>query len=158
MQAEKDEQDRLQRERKEEERKRLELKVRRPHSPLGIEEGTRAYCGMLCCHGCILPSKDLERREDELIELRHRLEDNQTAVLKWKKDAVEKAQVCENMNAFLLLLRASIVFPKQTMQQYIYHSKPNNILYLCSNSDRIKKDFRPILTCVMLSVSSGRDT
>ncbi|XP_034381746.1 protein CASC1 isoform X2 [Cyclopterus lumpus] len=40
----------------------------------------------------ILEFKDLERREDELNELRHLLEVNHTAALKWKTDAVEKAQ------------------------------------------------------------------
>ncbi|KAL6116985.1 dnai7 [Pungitius sinensis] len=39
-----------------------------------------------------LESKDRERRGDELDELRRLLENNQTAVIKWKTDAVEKAQ------------------------------------------------------------------
>ncbi|XP_068573032.1 dynein axonemal intermediate chain 7 isoform X2 [Cebidichthys violaceus] len=39
-----------------------------------------------------LELKDLERREDELNELRHLLENNHTAVIKWKTDAVERAQ------------------------------------------------------------------
>ncbi|KAG8005722.1 Protein CASC1, partial [Nibea albiflora] len=40
----------------------------------------------------ILELKDQERREDELNELRHLLEDNHTAVTKWKTDAVEKVK------------------------------------------------------------------
>ncbi|XP_054481056.1 dynein axonemal intermediate chain 7 [Anoplopoma fimbria] len=39
-----------------------------------------------------LELKDLERREDELNELRHLLENNHAAVIKWKTDAVEKAK------------------------------------------------------------------
>ncbi|XP_029318234.1 LOW QUALITY PROTEIN: dynein axonemal intermediate chain 7 [Cottoperca gobio] len=39
-----------------------------------------------------LELKDLERREVELNELRHLLEENHTAVTKWKTDAVEKAK------------------------------------------------------------------
>ncbi|KAK9525539.1 hypothetical protein VZT92_016234 [Zoarces viviparus] len=39
-----------------------------------------------------LELKDLERREDELKELRHLLDNNHTAVIKWTTDAVEKAQ------------------------------------------------------------------
>ncbi|KAM6896104.1 dynein axonemal intermediate chain 7 [Lycodopsis pacificus] len=39
-----------------------------------------------------LELKDLERREDERKELRHLLENNHTAVIKWTTDAVEKAQ------------------------------------------------------------------
>ncbi|XP_070785483.1 dynein axonemal intermediate chain 7 [Enoplosus armatus] len=38
-----------------------------------------------------LELKDQERREDELKELRHLLEENHTAATKWKADAVEKA-------------------------------------------------------------------
>ncbi len=38
--------------------------------------------------------QDQERREDELNELRHLLEENHTAVTKFKADAVEKAKVC----------------------------------------------------------------
>lgn len=38
--------------------------------------------------------QDRERREDELNELRHLLEENHTTVTKWKTDAVEKAKVC----------------------------------------------------------------
>ncbi|XP_042367700.1 dynein axonemal intermediate chain 7 [Plectropomus leopardus] len=38
-----------------------------------------------------LELKDQERREDELNELRHLLEENHTAVTKWKTDAEEKA-------------------------------------------------------------------
>lgn len=37
--------------------------------------------------------QDLERRENELNELRHLLEENHTAVTKWKTDAVEKDKV-----------------------------------------------------------------
>lgn len=37
--------------------------------------------------------QDRERREDELNELRHLLEKNQTAVTKWKTDAVEMDKV-----------------------------------------------------------------
>lgn len=43
--------------------------------------------GIFCC-------QDRERRADELEELRHLLEENHTAVTKWKTDAVEKAKVC----------------------------------------------------------------
>ncbi|XP_053170205.1 dynein axonemal intermediate chain 7 [Scomber japonicus] len=39
-----------------------------------------------------LELKDRERRADELDELRHLLEENHTAVTKWKADAVEKAK------------------------------------------------------------------
>ncbi|XP_070709649.1 dynein axonemal intermediate chain 7 [Pempheris klunzingeri] len=39
-----------------------------------------------------LELKDQERREDELNELRHLLEENHTAVTKWKIEAVEKAK------------------------------------------------------------------
>ncbi|XP_049891788.1 dynein axonemal intermediate chain 7 isoform X2 [Epinephelus moara] len=39
-----------------------------------------------------LELKDRERREDELNKLRHLLEENHTAVTKWKADAVEKAK------------------------------------------------------------------
>ncbi|XP_044042078.1 dynein axonemal intermediate chain 7 isoform X2 [Siniperca chuatsi] len=39
-----------------------------------------------------LELKDQERREDELNELRHLLEENHTAASKWKADAVEKAK------------------------------------------------------------------
>ncbi|XP_022604872.1 protein CASC1 [Seriola dumerili] len=39
-----------------------------------------------------LELKDRERREDELNELRHLLENNHTAVTKWKTDAMEKAK------------------------------------------------------------------
>ncbi|XP_029902303.1 dynein axonemal intermediate chain 7 [Myripristis murdjan] len=39
-----------------------------------------------------LELKDQERREDELTELRHLLEDNHSAVTKWKADSWEKAQ------------------------------------------------------------------
>ncbi|XP_040886603.1 dynein intermediate chain CFAP94, axonemal [Toxotes jaculatrix] len=39
-----------------------------------------------------LELKDRERREDELNELRRLLEENHTAVTKWKSDAVEKAK------------------------------------------------------------------
>uniref|UniRef100_A0A8C9YL25 Dynein axonemal intermediate chain 7 n=1 Tax=Sander lucioperca TaxID=283035 RepID=A0A8C9YL25_SANLU len=39
-----------------------------------------------------LELKDQERREDELNELRHLLEENHTAVTTWKTDAVEKAK------------------------------------------------------------------
>ncbi|XP_074554374.1 dynein axonemal intermediate chain 7 [Halichoeres trimaculatus] len=61
LQAEKEEQERLKREKIKEELERLE-------------------------------AKDLERREDELNELRHLLEENHTAVTEWKKDALEKAE------------------------------------------------------------------
>ncbi|XP_010736517.3 dynein axonemal intermediate chain 7 isoform X2 [Larimichthys crocea] len=40
----------------------------------------------------ILELRDLDRREDELNELRHLLEDNHTAVTKWKTDAEEKVK------------------------------------------------------------------
>ncbi|XP_067346496.1 dynein axonemal intermediate chain 7 isoform X1 [Channa argus] len=39
-----------------------------------------------------LELKDSERRDDELNELRHLLEENHVAVTKWKTDAVEKAK------------------------------------------------------------------
>ncbi|XP_059182374.1 dynein axonemal intermediate chain 7 [Centropristis striata] len=39
-----------------------------------------------------LELKDQERRDDELNELRHLLEENHTAVTNWKTDAVEKAK------------------------------------------------------------------
>ncbi|XP_037552068.1 dynein axonemal intermediate chain 7 [Nematolebias whitei] len=39
-----------------------------------------------------LESKDLERREDELNDLRHLLEERNTAVTKWKRDAAEAAR------------------------------------------------------------------
>ncbi|KAM4615617.1 dynein axonemal intermediate chain 7 [Polymixia lowei] len=62
LQAEKEEQERLERERKEQ------------------EELQR------------LELKDQERRENELSELRHLLEENQTALTKWKTEASEKAK------------------------------------------------------------------
>lgn len=37
--------------------------------------------------------QDLERREAELKELHHLLEENHTAVTKWKTEAVETAKV-----------------------------------------------------------------
>ncbi|XP_045892908.1 dynein axonemal intermediate chain 7 isoform X2 [Micropterus dolomieu] len=45
-----------------------------------------------------LELKDQERREDELNELRHLLEENHTAATKWKTSAVEKAKWERYMN------------------------------------------------------------
>ncbi|XP_041637248.1 dynein intermediate chain CFAP94, axonemal [Cheilinus undulatus] len=61
LQAEKDEQERLERERKAEELEKLEL-------------------------------KDRGRRENELNELRHLLEENHAVITQWKTDTVEKAK------------------------------------------------------------------
>jgi len=46
----------------------------------------------LCMDVCYW--QDQTRREDELNELRHLLEENHTAVTTWKRDAMEKAKVC----------------------------------------------------------------
>lgn len=45
------------------------------------------------CTACVTV-QDRERRDDELNQLRHLLEENHAAVTKWKAQAAEKAKVC----------------------------------------------------------------
>lgn len=47
--------------------------------------------------------QDRERREDELNELHHLLEENLFAVTEWKEEALEKPRVCVH---FVLILIA----------------------------------------------------